>query len=289
MHCLWKIRTRNNSGSESSPDRIDRMVLASLIVFLVFLGVVGGVYANATLFAATASTPKAPDFFIATDPLSQTVAERSQGTYMIGLSSQNGFSGSVNVTASLSPAAPSATITILPDSISLLTGSGNVSMTITISDTVAIGTYLLNITAASRALSHSMMASLIVTSPKDFELTSSTSSETISAGSSSNTTITVTSLNGYAGNVTLAAYVSQGHDNGPKPTLNIDTMTLTPGESQTTVLSLSTSNGNKAQSYTVTVLAISGSVSHSVTISVTGLAKISPPRLLATQSYTVSP
>ena len=233
------------------------------------MGVIGGVYATSSLLAGNASKLSNPDFTISTSPLSLSLPQGSQGTYVTTLSSLNSFAGSVNVTAILSPAAPGATITLVPNSVSLLTGSGTVKITIATLDSLAIGTYSLNITAINRQLSHAVTVSLIMTGPKDFSLDASESSATIPAGSSMSTTIKITSLNGFSGNVTLLADVTHGEGAAPKASLNVNKVTLAPGESQSAVLSLSAPNNPKNQTYTVTVLATSGPLTQSVPINIT--------------------
>lgn len=249
---------------------MSRVVPVYSILSLLLMGVIGGVYATNSLLAGNGPKSSSPDFTISTSPLSLSIAAGSQGTYVIALSSLNGFAGSVNVTAILSPAAAGAAITTVPNSVSLLTGSGTVEITIAALDSLAIGTYLLNITAINRQLSHSVTASLIVSGPKEFSLVESESSVTMPAGSSSvNTSIKITSLNGFSGNVTLFVDVAHGGGAGPKASLNVNRVTLASGQSQSAVLSLSAPNNPKNQTYTVTILATSGPLTQSVSVNVT--------------------
>ena len=250
---------------------MSRVVLVFLSLSLLSIGVFGGVYATSNLLTGNVSKVNNPDFTISTSPLSLSIARGSQGTYAIALSSLNGFAGSVNVTAILSPNVPGATIAVQPNSVSLLTGSGSVEITVTTLDSLPIGTYLLNITAVNRQLSHSVTASLVVSGAKDFSLDARESSVTMSAGSFSNTTVTITSINGFSGNVTLLAKLSHGGGVGPKASLSVNIVTLGPSESKSVVLSLSAPNNPKGQTYTVTILAISGPLTQTVPINVTVL------------------
>lgn len=248
---------------------MSRIVLVCLSLSLLFIGVFGGVYATSTLLTGSVSKLNNPDFTMSASPLSLSIARGSQGTYAIALSSLNGFAGSVNVTAILSPDVPGATIVIAPNSVSLLTGSGSIVITVTTLDSLLMGTYTLNITAVNRQLSHSVTASLVVGGAKDFSLEARESSITMPARSMSNTTLTLTSINGFSGNVTLLAKLSHGGGAGPKASLSVNTVTLGPGESQSAVLSLSAPNNPKGQTYTVTILAISGPLTQTVPINVT--------------------
>lgn len=249
---------------------MSRTLLVSSVLVPLLLGVVGGVYATSTMFAASPPKPN-PDFAIVTSPSSQAIAQGSQGTYLIDLSSLNDFAGSVNITTSLFPAAPGAAIEVIPSSISLLTGSAIAQMTVTVLNSVVRGTYTLNVTATDRQLSHSALATLIVTAPKNFAVEASTSSVEMSPGAQSSSTITLTSINGFSGNITLVAVVSHGAGAGPGPkaTLSTNTVTLAPNETQSAVLSLSLQNNPRSQTYTVTVIAMSGSLSHSIPITAT--------------------
>lgn len=249
---------------------MSRTLLVSSVLVPLLLGVVGGVYATSTMFEARPPAPN-PDFAIATSPSSLSIPQGSQGTYLIDLSSLNDFAGSVNITASLSPSVPGATIEIIPNSISLITGSAVAQMMVTVLSSVSKGTYLLNITATNRQLSHSVSASMIVSAPKDFAVDARASSVATSPGAPSTSTITLTSVNGFSGNLTLVAVVTHGAGVGPAPkaTLSNNTVTLAPGETQSVVLSLSLQNNPRSQTYTVTVIAMSGSLSHSILITAT--------------------
>src|SRR6266568_1468063 len=99
-----------------------------------------------------------PDFSLNSNPSSLTVIQGSSATTTVTLTAQNGFSG----TASLSATAPNGvTVTLNPSSI----GPGQTStITIAISNTLAVGSYTVNITAVSGSNSHQTTMSITVNS-----------------------------------------------------------------------------------------------------------------------------
>jgi plastocyanin len=117
------------------------------------------------------------------------------------------------------------------------------------------------------------------TATPDFGINSNPTSLTISQGSSGTTVVTLNSLNGFAGTVTLSSTVSPS---GPQASLNPASISLTTGGSASSTLTLSTSSSGYystpvAQgSYTVNVAASSGSQSHSTTVILTVGSTSSP-------------
>jgi plastocyanin len=108
-----------------------------------------------------------PDFSITSSPTSLTVDLSSSGTTSITLTSTNGFSGTLTLSTSVSPAGPQ--VSLNPTSVSLTPG-GSASSTLTVSTaasgyystSVAQGSYTMNVTASSGSLVHSTPVSLTV-------------------------------------------------------------------------------------------------------------------------------
>jgi hypothetical protein len=96
--------------------------------------------------------------------------------------------------------------------------------------------------------------------PPDFTVLANPSSVSAPVGSNSNSTITVASINNFAGTITLTASSSP---TGPSLTLKPTSITLTAQTSSTSVLTFSTSTtGN----YTVTVTGMNGTLSHNTVL-----------------------
>ncbi len=108
----------------------------------------------------------------------------------------------------------------------------------------------------------------------DFGLTSNPSSTSTLQGLNANSTITVSSVNNFAGTIILSAAVSPS---GPQASLNPSSVTLTSGGSAYSTLTVSTTASTSGYysipvaqgSYAINVTASSGSLSHSTTLSLT--------------------
>src|SRR2546427_6255764 len=101
------------------------------------------------------------------------------------------------------------------------------------------------------------------TSPSpDFSISASPTSLNVQSGSTSNSTVTLTSLNNFAGTIALSA---TGSPAGLNLSLTPATVSLPSGGTSTSTLSVSSSNPG---SYTVTIIGTSGSLSHQTTVSV---------------------
>src|SRR5207244_1599977 len=84
------------------------------------------------------------------------------GTSNITLTSLNGFSGTVTLSASVSPSGPFANLN--PGSVRLVSnGAGSSTLNVT-SVSAAPGTYKVNVTATSSSLSHSFLIAVTITS-----------------------------------------------------------------------------------------------------------------------------
>jgi hypothetical protein len=105
----------------------------------------------------TLSNSSGPDFTIAATPGSQTVAAGGITTYTVTVAPQNGFIGTVALSANGLPSGASATFN--PTSIS---GSGSSTLTVTTASSTPAGSYTLTSTGTSGSLSHSANVTLTV-------------------------------------------------------------------------------------------------------------------------------
>ena len=113
--------------------------------------------------------PSSPTFTINSSPTSLTVAQDSSGTISITLTSVNSFSGTITLSAAVSPSGPQTSLN--PSSVTLTSG-GSASSTLTVSTAastsgyystpVSQGSYAINVTASSGSLIHSIPVSLTV-------------------------------------------------------------------------------------------------------------------------------
>ena len=210
------------------------------------------VTANSTnLIHSTTITLIGTDFKITASP--QTISQLlpgSSGTSTLTVTSLNGFAGSVSVSVPLHPTATS-TVTLNVTSVTLTAGSSaHVGLSVTDS---AAETVTATVTGTGSGLTHT---SAVIVNIVDFTISANPTTLSFAAGSNGATAITITGLNGFAGNVTLTANPSSG---------------LSAQFSTNFVLLSSTVN-----SATVT-LTVSATVAASYTVTVTGTLKGSVP------------
>src|SRR5947199_161950 len=152
------------------------------------------------LGASTASTTvsvtvtPAPDFTIAASPTSVSATVGVPATSTITISPLNGFTGDVALTSDNS----ACTLTLS----TVTGGSGNSVLSCTFG---AAGTVTVTVTATSASLSHSTTVTYTVTSLPDFAISANPTAVTVTVGSAGTSTITISPLNGFAGDVALAS------------------------------------------------------------------------------------
>lgn len=107
------------------------------------------------------------------------------------------------------------------------------------------------------------------TPPPDFSIVANPTSVTFLAGSSGTSAITVTSLNGYSGTVSLSTTVFPTVTNGPAASLSLTSITLSSTTtSGSSTLTVSTTASTPAGSYTISVTGSDGTLFRSVSVSV---------------------
>src|SRR5438309_724727 len=106
--------------------------------------------------------------------------------------------------------------------------------------------------------------------PPDFSISAAPSSLTIHLGSSGTSTITLSSLNGFAGTVSLSPSIACSGTCiiYPTATLNPASVTLAAGGAGTSMLTVSTTVLTTPGTYVVMITATSGSITHTVTVTV---------------------
>jgi hypothetical protein len=100
----------------------------------------------------------APDFTIAISPGSRTVKHGKSTTYSVSISAQNGFTGSVALSAAGLPSGASATFSKNP-----VAASGTSTLTVKTAAKADHGTFTFTVTGTSGAISHSVSATLTIT------------------------------------------------------------------------------------------------------------------------------
>ena len=203
------------------------------------------------------SSTTQPSFLLAASPSSVSILQGSSGSTTISINPLNGFSGSVNLTASGLPSGVVATFGANPATASSV-------LTLSAAGTAATGTFTVTVTGTSGSLTSTTTFSLTVNPQGNFALSASPSSLTIVQGASSTSSIAVNALNSFNGSVSLAA---SGLPAGvtaafnPASTTGASTLTLTASSSATTGPA------------TVTITGTAGNLTSSTTLSLT----VNPP------------
>ncbi len=191
------------------------------------------------------------DFSIQASPTSVTTLAGVTSSSTITINPINGFTGTVNLASTTSQSG--LTCTLSPTSI---TGSG----TSTLSCSGLAGQYTVTITGTSGSLAHPATVAYTV---QDFSISPSSSTVPVLVGQTATATLSVASLNGFAGTVSLS--------DTPLPSgltcnsISPSSITLPPSPASATLSCSTTIIGT----YTVTILASSGSLSHTATVTFT--------------------
>jgi uncharacterized membrane protein len=198
----------------------------------------------------------APDFSVAASPSSASTSPGGTVSYSVSVGSSGGFSGSVSLSVSALPAGATATFT--PASV---VAPGSATFSVATSTSASPGSYPLTITGTSGSLVRTTSVTLIV-NPPDFALSISPGSRNVSRGGSTSYTVSVSSLSGFTGTVTLSV---SGLPQGATASFNPSSVTGT-GSSTLKVQTTSSTSLGKA---TLVVTGTSGSTSHRATASLT--------------------
>jgi hypothetical protein len=207
-------------------------------------------------FANCGSTT--PDFYLSGSPSSQTVIQGSGTTYSVTVNPLNGYSKTVTLSVSGCPTG--ATCRISPSSV----GTPYSPSTLTVATTSGTpgGNYNITISGTDGTLTHTTSVSLVVTAP-DFSISAGTSVETIKAGTSAKYPVTLKPLNSFNGSVQLTVTGLPASSTG---TFNPNPVTLTYPVNSTSALTVATTKRTPAGTYTLTMTGTSGSLAHSVKV-----------------------
>src|SRR6266852_5247641 len=206
-----------------------------------------------------------PDYSLAANPSNQTVTQGNGVGYNLSVSSSGGFAGSVTLSAGGLPSGVSAAFSPNPT-------SATSAMFVATSATTPTGTYSLTIAGASGSLSHAITVTLVVqpAPTPDYSLAASPSSQAVTQGQGVGYTVSIVPTAGFAGQVTLS---TTGLPSGAAATFSPNPT----GASST--MSVTTSAATPFGSYVVTVTGVSGSLSHTTTVTLIVVGSCSTPTL----------
>ena len=215
-----------------------------------------------------------PDYEMLTNPSSISLPQASNNNSTIFLTPQWGFSGSLGLTTSvtgpgsliLNFALPGSTWTGSSANVMVApTQQANITLNIAAYTNTPSGTYTVTV-SSNGPPAHSATITVTVSSCScDFSISASPSTLTIYQGSSGGSTITLGSVNGLLGGISLSASAPSGIS----ISLNTTRCAVWPGSticgaSATVVVSSSTATG----AYTVTITGTASDLLHSVSIAV---------------------
>jgi hypothetical protein len=215
--------------------------------YMLFLLNSSGVPSVATFVQVTSLS----DFSVSATPSSRKIPPGTGTSYSVSVAPSGGFNATVNFSVSGLPSG--ATATFSPSSV---TGSGSSTLSITTSSSTPTGSYPLTITATSGSLTHTAQITLAVA---DFSITASPSSQTVSGGSKTSFTVSVTALGPYSA---VTGFSVSGL---PTRTSSSFSPTSVAGTGNTT-LKISTKPRTATGTYPLTIKATGGGLTHSTTV-----------------------
>jgi hypothetical protein len=208
---------------------------------------------------SSCGTSGSNDFSISANPTSLSIQQGGSGTSTISTAVTSGSAGTVNLTASVSPSGPTASLN--PTSV---TAGNSSTLTVNVGSSVATGTYTVTGTGTEGSATHSTSVTVTVTAPpsNDFSISAIPTSLSIAQGGSGTSTISTAVTSGSAGTVNLVSSVSPS---GPAASLN--PTSVTAGNSST--LTVNVGSSVATGTYTVTVTGTEGIATHSASVAVT--------------------
>ncbi|MGP8069462.1 MAG: hypothetical protein ACLP5V_06195 [Candidatus Bathyarchaeia archaeon] len=238
------------------------------------------------------------DFSVAFSTTGIGVAQGASGSLNLFLTSVSGFASPVTLTFS---APPGVTASFNGPS-NVETSAGGTALptlTIFVSSTVAPGAYPFTVTASSGAISHTATLQVNVTpsSPlissgvtPDFITQPTPATISLTPDATKFSTVTLSSINGFNGPVSLSASWVRITPAGVSVSLP-SPVTVPTGGAITSTLTLTAGNSPSTGSYTLLLTATGGMVSHSTEISVTIAAtpSVLAPVAAVAPDFTIAP
>ena len=221
-----------------------------------------------------------------------TLQPGSAAVFDVFVESLNGFSGPVILNASQSSAV-TAVIGFfnggtLQENVSIILGPDQ-SFSLILKTTASIsarpGNYTVTLTATGPSATHTTnVVVTVVIPPPDFTITANPVFLTILQGNRANSTVTIQSVFGFQGNLTLSYQI------GPSPgitiTLQPSNVVLDANTSRTAILTISTSTTAVPTTYMLTVTAANQTASHAVLLS---FRVLTPPDESPVANFTFTP
>src|SRR5207302_1509804 len=217
-----------------------------------------GTLTRTTSVTLAISPAPVPDFSLSATPASQTIVQADGTTYAVSITPSGGFTAAVTFSVSGLPGDAHASPTRRPSAPSS-------TMTVGTGAATPPGSYALTITGVSGTLTHTTSVTLTVNpaTVSDFSLSATPASQTIVQGAGTTYTVSITPSGGFTAAVTLSVSGLPGGVTAsfsPNPATAFSTMTVGTG------------GATPPGSYALTIIWVSGTLLHTASGTVGGLA-----------------
>jgi hypothetical protein len=211
------------------------------------------------LINALAPASSSPYFTLSASPGTLSLTPGTDGMSTVQVTSANGFSGTVDLSAKIVGLPAGVTASFNPASV---TGSGSSTLTVSTTSLAPGGNLALAVIGTSGGMSQTAFVTIAL---PDFALSAVPNGIYINQGATATSTVTVTPQNGFSGSVTLSSVsgLPSGVTASFNPTTTTSTSTLTLTANSTvatgsgTALSINGTSGNITQSLSPVTLAVS--------------------------------
>jgi subtilisin family serine protease len=256
VQASWSFTPAVVQGGGGSA-RLDVTTAATLTPGSYLLTLTGTSGSTSRSTYATLVVPAPPDFTVAASPASRTVPAGDTTSYTVTVGTLNGFTGNVALSLTGLPAGVGSSAF----SPATVAAAGSSLLTITTLATAPPGTYPLTVSATSGTLSHTVTVMLTVTA-RDFTLSASPSSVTVLRGQTASYTVSVGSVGGFVGSVSLSV---TGLPAGASATFSTNPV----GPPGSSTLRIRTTSSTPRTTFTIGVAGSAGASVHQVSVTLT--------------------
>ncbi|HUK51278.1 MAG TPA: CFI-box-CTERM domain-containing protein, partial [Terriglobales bacterium] len=222
---------------------------------------------HATTFTLTISQAAKPSFSISSAANTVPVSQGGSGSVTIFISSVNGFSSPVNTYTSWVGPAPSGITVSGPGTLTPAAGGvASGTLTLTATNTASVGNYQLSVVGTSGSLSDGLEIGVqILTGTGGFTMSLSTPTVTLTQGSVATSILTIQASGVFSTPVSLYASTA----NGLSVTFANNPLTPQINGKASTQVTITAAGSLNTGTYNVPITGSGGSISRSVTLTIT--------------------
>jgi uncharacterized membrane protein len=262
-------------GSGSSTMTINVLRFAALGTYpITVTGSGGGVKQTTTV---TLTVVSSVDFELSASPASLSIVQGNPGSTTITSTVAGGFNSAVSLSASGVPSG--TTVSFNPQTIPA-PGSGNSTMTISVSMSTWPGVYNLTVAGSGGGLQRYTPITLTVVAAPNFAIGASPSTLAVGEGNQATSIVTTFVCCGFNNSISLSA---SGAPSGT--TLNLNPATISAPGSGNSTLTLTVGKSTTTGTYPITVTGNGGGVQQSTTVNLTVTGGAPPTNANYMESY----